>query len=170
MMKNKKLNIAIVGLGNIGLNLYEHLIKYKKTIKEKTNINLEVRYVSAKSRFKKRRIKIPKKKWLKNCFKASKLKDIDIVVELIGGAEGAAKRLVFDSIKNKKHVVTANKALISKYGDQLATLAEQKKVSLEYEAAVAGGIPVIRILKEGLIGNKINKIYGIRICRKQSKV
>ena len=153
MIKNKKLNIAIVGLGNIGLNLYEHLIKYKKTINEKTNINLEVRYVSAK--------KIPKKKWLKNYFKASKLKDIDIVVELIGGAEGAAKRLVFDSIKNKKHVVTANKALISKYGNQLAKLAEQKKVNLEYEAAVAGGIPVIRILKEGLIGNKISKIYGI---------
>jgi homoserine dehydrogenase len=161
MIKNKKLNIAIVGLGNIGLNLYEHLIKNKKTIEEKTNINLEVKYVSAKNRFKKRRIKIPKKKWLKNCFKASKLKDIDIVVELIGGSEGTAKRLVFDSIKNKKHVVTANKALISKYGDQLAKLAEQKKVNLEYEAAVAGGIPVIRILKEGLIGNKINKIYGI---------
>ena len=112
MIKNKKLNIAIVGLGNIGLNLYEHLIKNKKTIKEKTNINLEVKYVSAKSRFKKRRIKIPKKKWLKNSFKAAKLKDVDIVVELIGGAEGPAKRLVFDSIKNKKHVVTANKALI----------------------------------------------------------
>ena len=79
MIKNKKLNIAIVGLGNIGLNLYEHLINNKKIIKEKTNINLEVKYVSAKSRFKKRRIKIPKKKWLKNCFKASKLKDIDIV-------------------------------------------------------------------------------------------
>ena len=120
-----------------------------------------MKYVSAKNRFKKRRIKIPKKKWLKNCFKASKLKDIDIVVELIGGAEWRAKKLVFDSIKNKKHVVTANKALISKYGDQLAELAEQKKVNLEYEAAVAGGIPVIRILKEGLIGNKISKIYGI---------
>ena len=61
MIKNKKLNIVIVGLGNIGLNLYEHLVKYKKTIKEKTNINLEVKYVSAKNRFKKRRIKIPKK-------------------------------------------------------------------------------------------------------------
>ncbi len=87
MIKNKKLNIAIVGLGNIGLNLYEHLIKNKKTIEEKTNINLEVKYVSAKNRLKKRRIKIPKKKWLKNCFKASKLKDIDIVVELIGDDE-----------------------------------------------------------------------------------
>ena len=160
-MKNKKLNIAIVGLGNIGLSLYEHLIKNKKIIKKKTNVDLEVKYVSAKSRFKKRRIKIPKKKWLKKCSQASKLKEIDIVIELIGGAEGAAKKLVFDSIKNKKHVVTANKALISKYGDQLAKLAEQKKVNLEYEAAVAGGIPVIRILKEGLIGNKISKIYGI---------
>tara|TARA_Y100000590_G_scaffold234466_1_gene264027 strand:- start:2680 stop:3975 length:1296 start_codon:yes stop_codon:yes gene_type:complete len=160
-MKNKKLNIAIIGLGNIGLYLYDYLKKNKKTIKAKTNVNLEVKYISAKNKSKKRRIKIPKHKWLKSYIEASYKKDIDIVVELIGGAEGAAKKLVFSSIKNKKHVVTANKALISKYGDQLAKLAEQKKVNLEYEAAVAGGIPIVRTLKEGLITNKINKICGI---------
>ncbi len=160
-MKNKKINIAIVGLGNIGTYLYDRLKKNKKIIKEKTNINLEIKYISAKNKSKKRRIKIPKSKWLKSYIEASYKKDIDIVVELIGGAEGAAKRLVFNSIKNKKHVVTANKALISKYGDQLAKLAEEKKVNLEYEAAVAGGIPIVRTLKEGLIANKINKICGI---------
>jgi len=161
MKKNKKLNIAIVGLGNIGLNLYKHLAKNKKSIIEKNNINFEVKYVSAKNKNKKRRINIPKKKWLKNYLLASQLTDIHVVVELIGGAEGAAKKLVFNSIKNKKHVITANKALISKYGDQLALLAEKKKVNLEFEAAVAGGIPIIRTLKEGLIANKTNKIYGI---------
>ena len=83
------------------------------------------------------------------------------MVELIGGAEGAAKKLVFNALKNKKHVVTANKALMAKYGDKLAKIAEKNKVNLEFEAAVCGGVPIIRSLKEGLIANKISKIYGI---------
>ncbi len=160
-MKNKKVNIAIVGLGNIGLYLYEHLKKNKNIINKRTNVDLVVKYVSAKNKFKKRRIKIPNKLWLKSYKEAYLKKDIDIVVEVIGGSEGIAKNLVYNSIKNKKHVVTANKALISRYGDELADLAEQNKVNLEYEAAVAGGVPIIRILKEGLVANKISKIYGI---------
>ena len=161
MRKIKNLNIAIVGLGNIGLNLYKHLIKNKQNIKKKTNVNLDIKYVSAKNRFKKRKANIPKKKWLKNYLYASKRQDIDLVVELIGGSDGPARKLVFNSLKNKKHVVTANKALISKHGDSLSKLAEKNKVNLEFEAAVAGGVPIIRVIKEGLITNKINKICGI---------
>ena len=161
MYRNKKINIAIVGLGNIGINLYSHLIKNKKNIIKKNNINFDIKYVSAKNKNKKRKIKIPKKKWLKNYLQAAKLKDIDIVIELMGGSQGPAKKLVFEAIKNGKHVVTANKALISKYGDSLSLLAEKKKVNLEFEAAVAGGIPIIRTLKEGLIANKAQRIYGI---------
>ena len=161
MRKIKNLNISIVGLGNIGLNLYKHLIKNKQNIKKKTNVNLDIKYVSAKNRFKKRKANIPKKKWLKNYLYASKRPDIDLVVELIGGSEGPARKLVFNSLKNKKHVVTANKALISKHGDSLSKLAEKNKVNLEFEAAVAGGVPIIRVIKEGLITNKINKICGI---------
>ena len=86
---------------------------------------------------------------------------MDLIVELIGGAEGPAKKLVFNALKNRKHVVTANKALIAKYGDQLAKIAERNKVNLEFEASVCGGVPIIRSLKEGLIANKISKIYGI---------
>ena len=157
----KKMNIAVVGLGNIGLSLYKHLTKNKKIIKQKTGTDFEIKYVSAKNRSKRRKIKIPKNKWLKNYIYASKFKNIDLVIELIGGAEGPAKKLVFASLKNKKHVVTANKALISKYGNQLAKLSEKKKVNLEYEASVAGGVPIVRVLKESLIANKIFKIYGI---------
>ena len=161
MKKKKNFNIAIVGLGNIGLNLYRHLIKNKKSIKKKTNVNLVVKYVSVKNRLKKRKINIPKSKWLKSYKEAFRRPDIDAVIELVGGSKGVAKNLVFNSIKNKKHVVTANKALISKYGDELSKLAEKKKVNLEFEAAVAGGVPIIRVIKEGLITNTIHKIYGI---------
>ena len=87
--------------------------------------------------------------------------DIDLIVELIGGAEGPAKKLVFKALQNKKHVVTANKALIAKYGDQLSKIAEKNRVNLEFEASVCGGVPIIRSLKEGLIANKINKVFGI---------
>ena len=160
-MKKKNFNIAIVGLGNIGLNLYKHLIQNQKIIKKQTNSNLNIKYVSARNKLKKRKFKIPKNKWLKNYLEATKLQDIDIIVELIGGSDGPAKKLVFNAIQNGKHVVTANKALISKHGDQLALLAEKNKVNLEFEASVAGGVPIIRLIKEGLITNKISKIYGI---------
>ena len=76
-------------------------------------------------------------------------------------SRGPAKKLVFEALKNKKHVVTANKALIAKYGDVLSKIAEKNKVNLEFEAAVCGGVPIIRSIKEGLIANKISKIYGI---------
>ncbi len=157
----KKLNIAIIGLGNIGSYLYKYLKKNKKNLSKKNNCIPDVIYVSAKNKNKKRSVKIANKYWLKNYLEATKSKNIDIIVELIGGADGAAKKLVFEALKNKKHVITANKALIAKYGDQLSRIAEKNKVNLEFEAAVCGGVPIIRSLKEGLIANKISKVYGI---------
>ena len=157
----KKMNIAIVGLGNIGSFLYRYLIKNKKKLYKKTGCYPNIKYISARSINKKRNIKIKKSLWVKNYLDVTKKKDIDIIIELIGGAEGPAKKLVFQSLKNKKHVITANKALIAKYGDQLSLIAEKNKVNLEFEAAVCGGVPIIRSIKEGLIANKINKIYGI---------
>ncbi len=158
---SKKVNIAIIGLGNIGSYLYKYLEKNKNILSKRNNCIPNIIYVSAKNKNKKRKIKINKKKWLKNYLDSTKLDNVDIIVELIGGAEGAAKKLVFNALKNKKHVVTANKALIAKYGDRLSKIAEQNKVNLEFEAAVCGGVPIIRSLKEGLIANKINKVYGI---------
>ena len=157
----KKLNIAIIGLGNIGSYLYKYLKDNKKILTIKNNCSPVVKYVSARNLNKRRKIKIPKSEWLKNYLDATKLKDIDLIVELIGGAEGPAKKLVFAALKNKKNVVTANKALIAKYGDELSRIAEKNRVNLEFEASVCGGVPIIRSLKEGLIANRISKIYGI---------
>ena len=157
----KKLNIAIIGLGNIGSYLYKYLNKNKKIISKKNNCIPNITYISAKNKKRKRYFKINKKIWLNNYLDATKNKNIDLIVELIGGAEGPAKKLVFEALKNKKHVVTANKALIAKYGDQLSKIAEKNKVNLEFEASVCGGVPIIRSLKEGLIANKINKVFGI---------
>jgi len=157
----KKMNIAIVGLGNIGSYLYRYLNENKKILTEKNNCTPVVKYISAKNKKKKRSFKIKKSQFLNNYLDATKLKDVDLIIELIGGAEGPAKNLVFNALKNKKHVVTANKALIAKYGDDLSKIAEKNKVNLEFEASVCGGVPIIRSLKEGLIANKISKIYGI---------
>ena len=157
----RKLNIAIIGLGNIGSYLFNYLKKNKKILSKKNNCVPNVIYISAKNKKKNRGFKISKKIWLDNYLHATKNKDVDLIVELIGGAEGAAKKLVFNALKNKKHVVTANKALIAKYGNELAKIAEENKVNLEFEASVCGGVPIIRSLKEGLIANKINKVHGI---------
>ena len=157
----RKLNIAIIGLGNIGSYLYKYLKDNKKILTEKNNCLPIVKFISAKNKKRKRNINFSRKQWLNNYLDATKLKEVDLIVELIGGAEGPAKKLVFNALKNKKHVVTANKALIAKYGDELAKIAEENKVNLEFEASVCGGVPIIRSIKEGLIANKISKIYGI---------
>ena len=160
-MKKKRINIAIVGFGNIGSYFYKTLAKNTKLIALKTGKVPYVKFIASKNFKKKRIIKLPKSKWIKNPLTILNDKDIDIIVELVGGSEGIAKKIVFGALKNKKHVITANKALMAKHGDELSRIAEVNNVNLEYEASVAGGVPIIRSLKEGLIANKIFKIYGI---------
>ena len=87
--------------------------------------------------------------------------DIDVVVELIGGSGGVARRLVQTALRSGKHVVTANKALLAMHGTEIAALAEKKGCILSFEAAVAGGIPIIKALREGLVGNRVRRLYGI---------
>ena len=108
----RKLNIAIIGIGNIGSYLYKYLNDNKKILTEKNNCLPIIKYVSAKNKKRKRNLKIKKDQWLNNYLDATKIRDVDLIVELIGGAEGPAKKLVFNALKNKKHVVTANKALM----------------------------------------------------------
>ena len=154
-------NIGVVGLGNIGSYFCNLLISKKKEIELKTGKIVNLKFVSAKSSKKKRKFKYKKKQWISNPLDITRDPSIDIVVELVGGADGLAKKIILSSLINKKHVITANKALIAKHGNFLSSVAEINKVNLEYEASVAGGIPIIRNLKEGLISNKINKVIGI---------
>ena len=154
-------NIAIIGLGQIGNYLFNELKIKKKDIEIKTGKKISVVAISAKNKNKKRKFKINKKIFFKNPIDIIKNKKIDILFEVIGSSDGMSKKIVETALKNKIHVITPNKALISKHGDYLSSLAERNKVNLEFEAAVAGGIPIIRTIKEGLATNKINKIYGI---------
>jgi len=157
----KTFNIAIAGLGNIGLEVYKNLTKNKKNILEKTGFKINISHISVRNPRKKRDISLPKKLFVTSPLDLVKLENVDIIVELIGGSDGMAKKLVFAALKNSKHVVTANKALIAKHGDELSILAEKNSVNLLFEASVAGGIPIIKSIKQGLIANKINHVYGI---------
>ena len=158
---NKKINIAIVGLGQIGSYLYNELNIKKKDIEIKTGKKINIVAISAKNINKKRNCKINKKIFYKNPLEIIKKKNIDILFEVIGLQDGISKKVVENSLRNKIHVITPNKALISKHGDYLARIAENNNVNLEFEASVAGGIPILRTIKEGLATNKIEKIYGI---------
>jgi len=154
-------NIAIIGLGQIGNFLYNELKVKKKEIENKTGKKINIVAVSAKNRNKKRKFKIDKKIFYKNPLDIFKKEKIDIIFESVGLSDGISKKIVEISLKNKINVITPNKALIAKHGDYLALLAEKNNVNLEFEAAVAGGIPILRTIKEGLATNKINKVYGI---------
>jgi len=157
----KTFNIAIVGLGQIGIYLYNEIRLKKKEIENKTGVKIQIVAVSAKNKNKKRRFKVNNKIFYLNPLKIIKEKKVDILFECVGLSDGISKKIVETALKKKINVITPNKTLIAKHGDYLSNLAEKNNVNLEFEAAVAGGIPIIRTLKEGLSTNKINKIYGI---------
>ncbi len=154
-------NIAIIGLGQIGSYLYNELKIKKKEIEKKTGRKIKVIAVSAKNKNKIRKFKIDKKIFYSNPLKILKEKNINILFEAIGLSDGISKKIVEESLKRGINVITPNKALIAKHGDYLAKLAEKNNTNLEFEAAVAGGIPILKTIKEGLATNKIKKVYGI---------
>ena len=157
----KKTKIAIVGFGNIGSFLFNELKNKTQEIEIKTGKKISIVAISARNINKKRKYKINKKIFFKNPLDIFKKEKIDILFELIGSSDGISKKVVQVALNKKIHVITANKALIAKHGETLSKLAEKNKVNLEFEAAVAGGIPVLRTIKDGLATNKINKVVGI---------
>ena len=158
---NKIKKIAIVGLGQIGNYLYHELTQKRKLIENKSGKRIKIVAISAKNKNKKRLFKIDKKIFYSNPIKLLQNKNIDVLFECIGLSDGISKKIVEMALKKKISVITPNKALIAKHGDYLAKLAEKYKVSLEFEASVAGGIPILRTIKDGLATNKLNKVFGI---------
>ena len=155
---SNKFNIAIVGLGNIGINLYKHLTQNKISIQKKTNVHFNIKYVSAKNILKKRQIKNPKNKWIKNYLIAAKHKEIDIVIELIGGSEGAAKKLVFNAIK--KNAVSEGSKLrqdIDKKVDKKTSVIN--RFIDVFELWKVGGALEIKEIK------KTNEVYHFDVTR-----
>ena len=158
---NNIINIAVVGLGQVGIYLLNELNIKKKDIEIKTGKKIKIVAISAKNINKKRQFKVDKKIFFKNPLEIFDKKKIDILFEAIGQSDGISKKIVEIALNKKIHVITPNKALISKHGNQLAKIAEFNNVNLEFEASVAGGIPILRSIKEGLATNKISKVYGI---------
>ncbi|MDA9631338.1 homoserine dehydrogenase [Candidatus Pelagibacter sp.] len=159
-MKNL-INIAIIGLGQVGIYLLNEISKKKKDIELKTGKKINVVAISAKNINKKRQFSFDKKIFFKNPLDIFARKKIDILFEVIGHSDGISKKIVETALKKNIHVITPNKALISKHGNELAKIAELNNVNLEFEASVAGGIPILRSIKEGFATNKISKVYGI---------
>ena len=157
----KIIKIAIIGLGQVGNYLYRELNLKKKNIEIKSGKKIQIAAVSAKNRNKKRKYKINKKIFYTDPIKIIKKIKPDVLFEVIGQSDGISKKVVETALRNQIHVITPNKGLISKHGDYLSKLAEDNNVNLEFEASVAGGIPIIRTIKEGLATNKISKVYGI---------
>ena len=155
------IKIAIIGLGQVGNYLYRELNLQRKNIEIKTAKKIKIIALSAKNKTKKRKYHINKKIFYKNPIKIIKELKPDILFEVVGLSDGISKKVVETALKNKVHVITPNKALIAKHGDHLAKLAEKNRVNLEFEASVAGGIPILKTIKEGLATNKISKVYGI---------
>jgi homoserine dehydrogenase len=158
---NNICKIAIIGLGQVGNYLYRELNLKKKDIEIKTGKKIKIVAISAKNINKIRKFKINKNIFYSDPIKIIQKIKPDILFEVIGLADGISKKIVETALKSKIHVITPNKALISKHGDYLAKLAEDNNVNLQFEASVAGGIPIISTIKESLATNKISKVYGI---------
>ncbi len=152
------LNIAIAGLGVVGGGVYDILTKEVDMLNKRSKKNIKL--VGVASRSKKDFVDEDNIKYHDNVLDLANDNDIDIIVETIGG-DGIAYELCKKSLKNGKHFVTANKAMIALRGSELADLASRNNVALCFESAVAGAIPILKSLKEGLAANQVNKLYGI---------
>ena len=158
---SKVINIAIVGLGQIGNYLYHEIIQKKKELEIISGKKINISAISARNKNKKRFFKIDKKIFYTNPFEILNLSNLDILFECIGYSDGVSKKIVEKALKKRIHVITPNKALIAKHGDALSKLAERNNVNLEFEASVGGGIPILRAIKDGLQTNKFKKVFGI---------
>ncbi len=156
-----ELNIGIIGLGTVGSGVIESIEKNKNLFLKKYNIKINICGVSAKNKRKKRSFNINRYKWYKNPLDLINNSSIEIIVELIGGDSGLPLDIAIKTLTNKKNLITANKAMMAIHGKKLIDIAFKNSVNINYEASVAGGIPIINMLENSLLSDKVNLIYGI---------
>ncbi|WP_188262379.1 homoserine dehydrogenase [Azospirillum tabaci] len=159
--KTGPLKIAVAGLGTVGAGVLKLLERQADLIEQRCGRRIEVVAVSARSRGKDRGVDLSTVEWYDDPVALAAHPGVDVVVELIGGSEGPAKETVELALERGRHVVTANKALLAHHGTALAAKAEAAGLAIGFEAAVAGGIPIIKGLREGLAGNRVSEVHGI---------
>lgn len=155
------LKIGVAGLGTVGAATIKILTSAANELAERAGRPIRVVAVSARSKGRDRGIDLSPYRWHDDPVALALDPEVDCVIELMGGSEGSAKDLVEAALKAGKSVVTANKALLASHGGALARLAEQRGATIAFEAAAAGGIPVIKALREALVGNEITRVSGI---------
>ena len=160
-MMSEALRVGIAGLGTVGASVLKILRDKGEMLTRQCGKEIIVTAVSARDATRDRGVDFSSATWFDDPIALAKSNNIDVFIELIGGDEGPARASVEAALRSGRHVVTANKALLAKHGVALAKIAEDKGVLLNFEAAVAGGIPVIKALRESLTGNTVSRVYGI---------
>lgn len=155
------LNIALAGLGTVGAGVIRLLQANAELISRRAGRPIRIAAISARDRTKDRGVDLSPYAWEDDMTAMAARDDVDVVVELVGGADGPALTLARNAIRHGKSLVTANKAMIAHHGLELAEASEKARVAMKFEAAVAGGIPVIKGLREGAAANRIERLYGI---------
>ncbi len=157
----KSLRVGLAGVGTVGSSVLRLLDRQAQALASRTGRSITVSAVSSRDRTRDRGVDLAPMRWFDDPVELARSPDIDVFVELMGGADGPARQSVEAALVAGKPVVTANKALLAEHGMALAALAEEKHVALAFEASVAGGIPIVKTLREGLAGNQIVRVYGI---------
>src|SRR5579872_4473302 len=155
------MRVGVAGLGTVGGGVAQILHNNARSLLWRGGRDIRITAVSARDKGKDRGVDLSGIAFESDALALAERDDVDVVVELIGGEEGVARALVERALRAKKHVVTANKALLARHGAQLAMLAERNGVGLKFEAAICGGIPIVKALREGLISYEVSAVRGI---------
>jgi len=161
MSSPSHLRLGVAGLGTVGVGVVKIIRKHAALLEARTGCKISIAAVSARSKNKERGVDLSKFAWEDDPVKLATRDDVDVYVELMGGSDGPAKASTEAALAAGKDVITANKALLAHHGQDLAEQAEANNNVLRFEAAVAGGIPVVKALTEGLAGNEITRIMGV---------
>ena len=155
------LRIALAGLGTVGTGVIRLVEENRDLIARRAGRLIQISAVTARDRTKDRGVDLSSYRWVDDMGELATSDDVDVVVELVGGSDGPALTLARETLNHGRALVTANKAMIAHHGAELGALADSKNAPLKFEAAVAGGIPVIQGLRDGAAANRINRVYGI---------